>query len=129
MSHRGRLILMILAALVLIPASFKLAVNMPTFGAHPLPYGDAINDLAPKERKVTNAVTAVNFDYRGFDTLGEEFMLLCRRHRRHRAAACAARGERGSQRVSPARIAEPAASSRAPVRRRGDRSVACLRRR
>ena len=76
MSHRGRLILMILAALVLIPASFKLAANMPTFGAHSLPYGDAINDLAPKERKVTNAVTAVNFDYRGFDTLGEEFMLL-----------------------------------------------------
>ena len=76
MSRRGRLILMILAALVLIPAAFKLAANMPTFGAHPLPYGDAINELAPKERKVTNTVTAVNFDYRGFDTLGEEFMLL-----------------------------------------------------
>ena len=67
---------MILAALVLVPAAFKLAMAMPTFGAHPLPYGDAINALAPQERHVTNAVTAVNFDYRGFDTLGEEFMLL-----------------------------------------------------
>jgi multicomponent Na+:H+ antiporter subunit B len=49
---------------------------MPRFGDHPLPYGDAINRLAPVERHVTNMVTAVNFDYRGFDTLGEEYMLL-----------------------------------------------------
>ena len=76
MSDRARLILLILAALILVPAAFKLAGAMPTFGAHPLPYGDAINALAPQERLVTNAVTAVNFDYRGFDTLGEEFMLL-----------------------------------------------------
>ena len=76
MSARARLVLLVLAALVLVPAAFRLAGAMPTFGAHPLPYGDAINDLSPKERKVTNAVTAVNFDYRGFDTLGEEFMLL-----------------------------------------------------
>lgn len=50
---------------------------MPRFGAHPLPYGDAINHFAPIERHVTNMVSAVNFDYRGIDTLGEEFMLLC----------------------------------------------------
>ena len=50
---------------------------MPTFGAHPLPYGDAINRDAPAQRHVSNMVTAVNFDYRGFDMLGEEFMLLC----------------------------------------------------
>ena len=76
MSGRWRLVLLFLAALVLAPAAVKLAGAMPTFGAHPLPYGDAINDLAPKQRHVTNTVTAVNFDYRGFDTLGEEFMLL-----------------------------------------------------
>ena len=50
--------------------------GMPAFGNHPLPYGDAINRLAPAERHVTNMVSAVNFDYRGFDTLGEEFMLM-----------------------------------------------------
>ena len=76
MSARARLILFALAVLVLAPAAFRLAGAMPTFGAHALPYGDAINADAPRERRVTNAVTAVNFDYRGFDTLGEEFMLL-----------------------------------------------------
>lgn len=49
---------------------------MPTFGSHPLPYGDLINRLAPVQRHVTNMVTAVNFDYRAFDTLGEELMLF-----------------------------------------------------
>jgi multicomponent Na+:H+ antiporter subunit B len=29
-----------------------------------------------KERQTTNAVTAIVFDYRGFDTLGEEFILF-----------------------------------------------------
>ena len=76
MSDRARLVMLVLAALILAPAAFKLAVAMPQFGAHPLLYGDAINALAPTQRLVTNAVTAVNFDYRGFDTLGEEFMLL-----------------------------------------------------
>jgi len=42
-----------------------------------MPYGDAINARAPVERHVSNMVSAINFDYRGFDTLGEEFMLLC----------------------------------------------------
>lgn len=50
---------------------------MPSFGNHPLLYGDVINNAAPIERHVTNMVSAVNFDYRGFDTLGEEFMLVC----------------------------------------------------
>ena len=76
MSHRARMLLLVLAALVLAPAAIRLAIAMPTFGAHPLPYGDTINAVAPKERHVTNAVSAVNFDYRGFDTMGEEFMLL-----------------------------------------------------
>ena len=76
MSHRVRLILLALAALVLVPAAIRLAASMPTFGAHALPYGEAVNALAPKQRRVTNAVTAVNFDVRGFDTMGEEFMLL-----------------------------------------------------
>lgn len=76
MSARARILMLVLAALVLGPAAVRLAATMPTFGAHPLPYGDAISARATRERHVTNAVTAVNFDYRGFDTLGEEFMLL-----------------------------------------------------
>jgi multicomponent Na+:H+ antiporter subunit B len=45
-------------------------------GPHAGPYGEAINQLAAPQRHVTDAVTAVNFDYRGFDTLGEEFILF-----------------------------------------------------
>ena len=76
MSRRFPTLLLALAALVLAPATVRLAASMPTFGAHALPYSDAVNALAPRERRVTNAVTAVNFDVRGFDTMGEEFMLL-----------------------------------------------------
>jgi multicomponent Na+:H+ antiporter subunit B len=45
-------------------------------GQYPGPYGDIINTIATPQRNVTDVVTAVNFDYRGFDTLGEEFILF-----------------------------------------------------
>ena len=77
MSRNARIILFVIAWLVLVPAIAALAMRMPAFGAHALPYGDLINRVAPPERHVANAVSAVNFDYRGFDTLGEEFMLVC----------------------------------------------------
>lgn len=62
--------------LLVVPAG-AVVMRMPTFGDHSLPYGDAINQGAPALRHVSNSVTAVNFDFRGFDTLGEEFMLVC----------------------------------------------------
>lgn len=76
MSPRLRLFIFLAAALALVPSIVHIATHMPEFGAHPLPYGEAINHSAVRQRHVTNMVTAVNFDYRGFDTLGEEFMLL-----------------------------------------------------
>ena len=39
-------------------------------------YRDVINLQAVEQRHITDAITAVNFDYRGFDTLGEEFILF-----------------------------------------------------
>ena len=72
-----RLVLCALALACLLPAVVRVARRMPAFGAHPLPYGDAVNRIGPAERHVTNMVSAVNFDIRGIDTLGEEFMLLC----------------------------------------------------
>jgi multicomponent Na+:H+ antiporter subunit B len=39
-------------------------------------YAAAINSRTFSERNVTDAVSAVNFDFRGFDTVGEEFILL-----------------------------------------------------
>jgi multicomponent Na+:H+ antiporter subunit B len=77
MSPPIRLALFFLAALICLPAVAAIALHMPAFGAHALPYGDAIDAAAPTERHVANMVSAINFDYRGFDTLGEEFMLLC----------------------------------------------------
>ena len=35
-----------------------------------------INAVAVPERHMTNMATAVNFDYRAFDTLGEEYILF-----------------------------------------------------
>jgi multicomponent Na+:H+ antiporter subunit B len=39
-------------------------------------YAQEINSRVFAERHVTDAVAAVNFDYRGFDTVGEEFILF-----------------------------------------------------
>jgi multicomponent Na+:H+ antiporter subunit B len=71
-----RLLLLLASAVILLPAVVLLALRMPAFGDHKLPYGDAINQDAPVQRHVSNMVSAVNFDYRGFDTMGEEFMLV-----------------------------------------------------
>jgi multicomponent Na+:H+ antiporter subunit B len=62
-----------MASLVFIlPGIFQL----PPLGRYPGPYGDLITALAWQQRQISNAVTAVVFDYRGFDTLGEEFILF-----------------------------------------------------
>jgi multicomponent Na+:H+ antiporter subunit B len=50
--------------------------GLPNFGHYRGPYGDILNSVSVSERHVTDVVTAVNFDYRGFDTLGEEFMFF-----------------------------------------------------
>jgi multicomponent Na+:H+ antiporter subunit B len=49
---------------------------LPAFGHYRGPYGNVINAQAVPQRHTTNAVAAVNFDYRGFDTIGEEFILF-----------------------------------------------------
>jgi multicomponent Na+:H+ antiporter subunit B len=46
------------------------------FGDYAGRYGTTLNRVAVEERSTTDVVTAVNFDYRGFDTLGEEFILF-----------------------------------------------------
>jgi multicomponent Na+:H+ antiporter subunit B len=50
--------------------------GLPGFGNYPGPYGDIINHIAVAQTKATGVVSAVNFEYRGFDTLGEEFILF-----------------------------------------------------
>ena len=50
--------------------------HLPHFGhAHEL-YGAVVNRTEPTLRHATDIVTALNFDLRAFDTLGEEFILF-----------------------------------------------------
>jgi multicomponent Na+:H+ antiporter subunit B len=71
---RGLLALPVLAGLgVLLFWGFS---GLPPFGHYHGEYGHLINTIAVPQRHTSNAVTAVVFDYRGFDTLGEEFILF-----------------------------------------------------
>ena len=50
--------------------------GLPGFGHYPGPYGFIINHIAVGQTNATGVVSAVNFEYRGFDTVGEEFILF-----------------------------------------------------
>lgn len=50
--------------------------GLPGFGHYPGPYGFIINRIALRQTHATGTVSAVNFDFRGFDTVGEEFILF-----------------------------------------------------
>jgi multicomponent Na+:H+ antiporter subunit B len=52
------------------------AAGLPGFGDTVSVYGTTINHVVAAERQVTNAVSAVVFDYRGYDTMGEELILF-----------------------------------------------------
>lgn len=68
-----------LAIVGLAPLAIAVAFGvfaLPYFGTYPGPYGDVINHTAVPLRHILNTISAVNFDYRGFDTMGEEFILF-----------------------------------------------------
>ena len=51
-------------------------LGLPGFGDYPGPCGFVINRIAVAQTNATGVVSAVNFEYRGFDTVGEEFILF-----------------------------------------------------
>lgn len=51
-------------------------IDLPPWGSYRGPYGDVISRVGVYERHATDIVNAINYDYRGFDTLGEEFILF-----------------------------------------------------
>jgi multicomponent Na+:H+ antiporter subunit B len=51
-------------------------LDLPSFGHYAGPYGDIVTKVVEPQRHMANAVTAVVFDYRGFDTMGEELILF-----------------------------------------------------
>lgn len=63
--------------LALIVGGFAWGVTgLPRFGAEISRYGSYTAHHAVPQRKTTNSVVAVAFDYRALDTLGEEFILF-----------------------------------------------------
>jgi multicomponent Na+:H+ antiporter subunit B len=76
MSRRTRL--MLFAAAV---AGFGVVLvyglsGLNAFGDYKGVYGNVIDGIGVTERHATDLVTALNFDIRAFDTLGEEFILF-----------------------------------------------------
>ena len=76
MSDRVRLPVFAVALTALLGLVLWGFAGLPDFGDYAGPYGYILNRVAVPERSTTDVVTAVNFDYRGFDTLGEEFILF-----------------------------------------------------
>jgi len=75
-SDRVRLPVFVVALIALMGLVLWGYAGLPDFGDYAGPYGYILNRVAVPERSTTDVVTAVNFDYRGFDTLGEEFILF-----------------------------------------------------
>jgi multicomponent Na+:H+ antiporter subunit B len=75
-SGRARLILFGTSVLAVGALLVWGLAGLPAFGDFNGEYGQILNGVAGQERHVTNVVSAVVFDYRGFDTLGEEFILF-----------------------------------------------------
>lgn len=70
-------ILIYFAAGALFGGTLAIAMaELPDFGGYRGPYGDLVLRTAPALRHAQQGVAAVTFDYRGFDTLGEEYILF-----------------------------------------------------
>src|ERR671928_1663413 len=76
MTRRTRLTVFGVAACGLGALLFWSLAGAPDFGHYHWPYGRVLNHVVVSERHTTNVVGATVFDYRGFDTLGEEVILF-----------------------------------------------------
>lgn len=76
MTERLRIRLFLASGVVFLGIFCYSVLNLPPWGQYRGPYGDVIARSVVYERHATDAVNAINYDYRGFDTLGEEFILF-----------------------------------------------------
>jgi multicomponent Na+:H+ antiporter subunit B len=76
MTERLRLRVFLFFGIIFFGLFCYASINLPAWGYYRGPYGDTISSLAVYQRHATDAVNAINYDYRGFDTLGEEFILF-----------------------------------------------------
>jgi multicomponent Na+:H+ antiporter subunit B len=77
MTPRIRVMVFLGAAALLAIPFVRATATLPAFGSRISAYGDLVNRLSVPERNSGDAVTVVNFDVRGVDTLGEELILFC----------------------------------------------------
>jgi multicomponent Na+:H+ antiporter subunit B len=76
LSFAGRLRLFGVGAIGLAALLLWGLAGLPDFSSFTPRLGQVLNHVAVQERSSTAVVSAINFDYRGFDTLGEEFILF-----------------------------------------------------
>lgn len=76
MSDRARRIVFLIFGGIFLGLYCYSTMNLPAWGFYRGPYGYIIANVAVYERHATDVVNAINYDYRGFDTLGEEFILF-----------------------------------------------------
>lgn len=76
MSERARVTIFAFSALAMAALFWWSYRNLPPLGDYRGPYGYYITQLAVYERHATDTVNAVTYDYRGIDTLGEEYILF-----------------------------------------------------
>jgi multicomponent Na+:H+ antiporter subunit B len=76
MSRRVRLAMFAITGPLLAVVMLIGMQGMPSFGHYHAVYGLLVDKIEVPERHATDLVTALNFDIRAFDTLGEEFILF-----------------------------------------------------
>jgi multicomponent Na+:H+ antiporter subunit B len=76
MTRRARLFLFALGGPGLLVVLLFGLHGLPAFGHYHSIYGLLIDRIELPQRHATDLVTALNFDIRAFDTLGEEFILF-----------------------------------------------------
>ncbi len=76
MPERRRIGIFFAAAAVFFGLYCAAALGLPKWGSFNGPYGGYVVRMAVYQRHGTDTINTVNYDYRGFDTLGEEFILF-----------------------------------------------------
>jgi multicomponent Na+:H+ antiporter subunit B len=76
MTRRARILLFLAGGAGLAALLAWGYAGLPAFGDYHGVYGELLNQRSLGQTHAMNTIAAVTFDYRGFDTLGEEFILF-----------------------------------------------------
>lgn len=76
MTPRQRAIMFLVSGLAVLGLYGWAVMGLPSVGNYRGPYGNVISSVAVYQRHINEMVGTVTFDYRGFDTLGEEFIFF-----------------------------------------------------